>query len=155
MRFFLLAVLTQLLWVRAAWAQADTPLRGWTNQSTQAVVYGVAPIALVLLAIAAWRAWLALEASASNRPTSLMAYGKKPLAWAALVLVAGLGFTAYLVQSTQQKIHTEEWARFQREVGRVEADFKPNLKAYCPPCAVCAAWRSSPHRCRPRGCVIG
>ena len=132
MRFFLLTVLTQLSWVRAAWAQADTPLRGWTNQSTQAVVYGVAPIALVLLAIAAWRAWFALEASPANRPTSLMAYGKKPLAWAALVLVAGLGFTAYLVQSTQQKIHTEEWARFQREVGRVEADIQAQFESLLP-----------------------
>ena len=55
-----------------------------------------------------------------------------PLAWAGLVLAVALGLTAYLVQTTQHKIHAEEWARFQREVDRVEADIQAQFESLLP-----------------------
>ena len=132
MRFISFTVLTQLWASAPAWAQGDVPLRGWATESTQALAYGAMPLIMVLLGSAGWRFWRTVRKSPSERVTRLATYGKQPLAWAALVLACGLALTTYLVQGNQQKIHADEWARFQREVDRVEADIQSQFENLLP-----------------------
>lgn len=132
MRFFLVLGWVCLTGMRSAWAQVDAPMRTWTNGAASPFLYGAAPLVLALVGVAAVQGLRYVRRIPGGAPLAVSVYGLKSVVWTAVVLLSGLGLSAYRVQVVQQQTYASAWLGFQQEMDRVEADIQTQFESLLP-----------------------